>query len=289
MKKLIFIFGLYSILILTSCSTEKVLPDFGDRRPSSFQTCFQVMTKFIEIHQISGESSFNFTKAHNLNELEKMYGNVSLIDIQHAKSQSEIEANNKHVLELIEMPLTSPADTDKTSYLLPEEVALILKETNNSKVHKNHYCYDPQNKVGFCFGRATIAHMEALVRGMDPNSIKKIWIAGDMKEWGHHVATLIKIENSWMVVDTNLNKVVSVEEWIKFYKPMKAPKAKDIMVFITRADRFGPYDSSSYSGVNLFNSTTDDFKKDADFYRGYFHDYFEDLDKKTTIEKFPVR
>ena len=53
---------------------------------------------------------------------------------------------------------------------------------------------------------------------------------------------------------------------------------------------FGPYDSQNYSGVNLFNTATAQYDRSADFYRGYFQDYFEALNKeRKEVKKFPVR
>ncbi len=149
---------------------------------------------------------------------------------------------------------------------------------SDSKVNQNQNCYDPQGAIGFCFGRATMAHLEAIVRNIHPDAIKKIWIAGDMEKWGHHVATMIKTENNWLVLDTNIGHAISYEEWIRIYMPYKAKNANDIMIFITQSGRFGPYDTKTYNAIDLFNTHTLEFDKASDYYRGYFHDFLEDLD-----------
>ena len=156
---------------------------------------------------------------------------------------------------------------------------------SNSKVNKNHYCYDTKGTIGFCFGRATIAHMEAVVRNVNPDAIRKIWIAGDMGVWGHHVATMIKTEKGWLVLDTNVGHPISTVEWIAKYMPMKMKNTNDIMVFSTQAGRFSPYDTQTYNAINLFNTHSEEFNKASDYYRGYFHDYFEDLDN---VEQKPI-
>lgn len=226
----------------------------------------------------------------SLDDLEASYGNFSLIDIQKKFTAEQIRESNKKTLELLEAPLTTDHPTGYTNYLTTSELDVLYKELANDKVHLNHACYDPKGTVGFCFGRATIAHMEALIRGVNPDAIRKIWIAGDMREWGHHVATMVKGEKGWYVIDTNNGRAVPVKDWVAFYQPFKNKNAKDIMVFVTRADRFGPYDTQSYTGINLFNTNTSHYERTADFYRGYFYDYFEALDKeRLVVKKFPER
>ncbi len=286
MRKLIFL-----ILIFTaSCAHQFQIEEVKKREPSSYQSCFQLMQKYFSELPIALTTP-EILKAKSLNELEMAYQNFSLIDLQKEFSQEKILANNKLIQQLFRAPLSKNANKESTSYITKAEAEVILKEITHSRPNVNHMCYDPELKIGVCFGRATIGHMEALARGVHPDSILKIWIAGDMKEWGHHVAVMIKAEDDWWVLDTNLQRVVKTEEWIKFYQPMKNPDAKkDIMVFATRADRFGPYDSQSYSGINLFNSNNDLFNRDKDYYQGYFHDYFYDLDQKMPkIKKFPAR
>lgn len=286
MKKIL----IFTFITLFSCSTKIQLEHINHRSLASYQSCFQLMQKFFSPIPQSFTSG-NLIHSKSLDELELFYENTSFIEMQKEFSPQEIKANNLHIQKLFSLPIKSQQTKNKSSYITKSEAELILDEVTHSRPNKNHLCYDPDLKIGFCFGRATIGHMEALVRGVHPDSIRKIWIAGDMKEWGHHVAVMIKAEEGWWVIDTNLQRVVKTDEWLKFYAPMKNPLAKsDIMIFASRADRFGPYDSSTYSGINLFNSNNDLFNRDMDYYRGYFHDYFEDLDKKMPkIKKFPVR
>jgi len=287
MKKYLIIL---TYLFIASCASN---PNYqiSYRDPSNFQTCFELMSAFFV--KAPAPSAFNrptMTGAKNLDELEEAYGHESLIDIQRRISNAEIKKQNDHLFSLLKQELDTPAAPEYTRYVTHQEATLVLSKITNSKVNQNHICYDPDLSTGFCFGRATIGHMEALIRGVHPKSIKKIWIAGDMEKWGHHVANMIKTENGWLVIDTNLNRAVSPEEWVKTYLPMKTHGAKDIMVFVTKAERFGPYDIGEYTAVNLFNSNTNTFNRENDFYRGYFHDYFEELEKNMPeTKKFPAR
>jgi hypothetical protein len=259
------------------------------RAPANFQDCFKIMETLFE-RPAPIKPGLTFENAKDLDELESLYGNNSFIDIQRELTNDRIIALNKETRKVLTAPLKTDTPDGFTNYVTKEEGDLLYKELAQDKVHQNHACYDPKGTVGFCFGRATIAHMEALIRGLNPDSIRKVWIAGDMDKWGHHVATMVKSKDGWYVIDTNLGRLVTIEEWIDYYKPYKKKGAKEIMVFISRADRFGPYDSQNYNGVNLFNTTTTNYDRSADFYRGYFQDYFEALDKERRIvKKFPVR
>jgi len=282
----------FILLSLSSCASTHF--EMGVQTPlrniANFQDCFKTMETFFE-SPLPLKEGLTFSTAKDLDELESLYGNASFIDTQRSLANSKILEINKKTRELLSAPLKTDTPEGYTNYATKEELNLIYKDVTNEKVHVNHSCYDPKGVVGFCFGRATIVHMEALIRGMNPDSIRKIWIAGDMEKWGHHVATMIKGVDGWYVLDTNLGRVVRAEEWIDYYKPYKSKKAtSDIMVFITRADRFGPESSQNYTGINLFNSNTSHYERSLDYYRGYFADYFESLDKeRKEVKKFPVR
>lgn len=244
------------------------------------------MNSIINYKAYSGHATQVFSKARTLDELEASYGGESLIDIQRALSDDEIKKNNANIKKIFATPLTLKPIEGKKPFVTKEEASVIYTAMATSNVHKKHDCYDTTGTIGFCFGRATIAHMEAIVRNMHPDAVRKIWIAGDMEKWGHHVATMVKTENGWLVLDTNVGRAITTDEWIAMYMPFKAKGASEIMIFVTQAGRFGPYGTASYNAVDLFNTNSLDFNKAQDYYRGYFHDYFEDLDNVTT--KAPV-
>jgi hypothetical protein len=272
-KNIVYIFP----FIICACSSYRPI-DENSRNPASFQSCLESVNNIINYKIYTGSGGESFSNASSLEILEASYGAESLIDIQRRLSDEEIKANNTNLKKLLKEPLYVKPILNKKEFVTNAEAAVIYKAMNDSKVNRNHNCYDPKGTIGFCFGRATIAHLEAVVRNIHPNAIKKIWIAGDMEKWGHHVATMIKTENNWLVLDTNLGRAVSSEEWIAKYMPFKANNSNEIMVFVTQAGRFGPYDTKTYNATDLFNSHTLEFDKSNDYYRGYFHDYLEDLD-----------
>lgn len=264
-------------LTFFSCSVTPVKMESEGREPASFQTCFEAMSNIMNYKVHSGLAAWEYSKARNLTELEALYGGSNLLLIQKQIKNEEILKNNENIKKLFKDPYVVKKIPGKIEKITEDDADLIYYAMANADVHKKHYCYDPKGTIGFCFGRATIAHMEAIARDIHPDLVKKIWIAGDMGVWGHHVATMVYTEKGWMVLDTNLGQKIDAETWIKNYMPYKKGD-RDIMVFVTQAGRFGPYDASPYDPYNLFNTGTEDFKKAKDYYNGYFHDYFESLD-----------
>ncbi|MBC7714499.1 MAG: hypothetical protein H7177_14230 [Rhizobacter sp.] len=286
MKKILLIVLSLSFF---SCSSNLVTPStrLETREPANFQTCLESMTNLMAYRPYYGEAAETFSKAKTFVGLEKLYGSDSLIDIQLNLSAEEIKKNNENIIKLANAPFKVRTKKGKISALNDADTNIIYQAMEGSEVNKNHWCYDTKGTIGFCFGRATIAHMEAIVRNINPESVKKIWIAGNMKQWGHHVATMVNTEKGWMVLDTNIGHPVTVEFWLNYYKPFKAKEAKEVMAFVTQAGRFGPYDTRAYNAIDLFNTESADFKKAEDYFNGYFHDYFESLDniQNKTLKK----
>lgn len=247
------------------------------------------MAEIMEYKPIYGYASGGYDKAKSLAELEVKYGSESLIDLQRNIPNEEILSNNKNVRVLLNQPYKVEEMKGKISAVPMKDTQTIYDAMENSAVNKNHNCYDKKGTIGFCFGRATIAHMEAIVREVHPDSVKKIWIAGDMGVWGHHVATMVHTEKGWRVLDTNQGRLVTPDQWIDIYMKEKQKNAKDIMVYVTQAGRFGPYDTRAYNAIDLFNTNSEEFVKATDYFNGYFHDYFQSLDNFKNKPKVPKK
>jgi hypothetical protein len=131
--------------------------------------------------------------------------------------------------------------------------------------------YDPKGNFGFCFGRATAVHLEALRRGLARPRIMKIWGVGPMKGgWGHHVATLVAAkEGGWWAIDPEIGRVVSGTEWIQWLKSEQENAANPLVFFVSEAERFGP-SPGKYTATDLYGSGTEDI------YNGYFRDLIEE-------------
>ena len=127
--------------------------------------------------------------------------------------------------------------------------------------------YDPQGNFGFCFGRATATHLEALRQRLSRSRILKIWGVGPMKGgWGHHVATLVAAkEGGWWAIDPEIGHVVSGVDWVKWLREEQENSAEPLVFFLSEAERFGPL-PGKYKQIDLFGTD------ESDIYNGYFRD-----------------
>ncbi len=282
-KNLLFIL----LVNLLSCSSPGLQEHIGPRTPASFQTCLSILNSMINYKIPIPDAFDRLLISKSLKDLEASYGDTSLIEIQKKLNESDIITNNKNLQKILTQGIEFKPIAGKKNYVTADEGEVIYKAMKETKVNVNHDCYDPDGTIGFCFGRATIVHMEAIIRNVHPEAIKKIWIAGDMGKWGHHVAGMVKGEKGWLVLDTDLEHAVSTDEWVAKFMPDKPADAKEIMVFVTQAGRFGPYSTESYNAVDLFNTKNLKFNKAQDYYRGYFHDYFEELDSTVSPMSSP--
>ena len=83
-------------------------------------------------------------------------------------------------------------------------------------------------------------------------------------------------KNGWLVVDSAfLPNGGTMEEWL--IKVSSNSKKKN-MIFIASGDRFALNSPIKYNPLDFFNTTGDDYKLGRDFYRGYFRDFFEEIE-----------
>ncbi|MEN9723411.1 MAG: hypothetical protein RJB38_1397, partial [Pseudomonadota bacterium] len=131
--------------------------------------------------------------------------------------------------------------------------------------------YDPQKNFGFCFGRATAVHLEALRRGLARTRVMKIWGVGPMKGgWGHHVAGLVAAEDGgWWAIDPEVKRVVRATDWIRWLRGEQENEREPLMFFISEAERFGPL-PGKYRQIDLYGPGSNDI------YNGFFSDLIEE-------------
>ncbi|NBX92986.1 MAG: hypothetical protein EB078_02885 [Proteobacteria bacterium] len=211
-------------------------------------------------------------KSSRLTAIERSIQEKSLLDIQSALSSSDIRTHNKQIREALKDPVLRSQegsvlsiDKAKADFLVK---LITVHPTNGAKQEKK---YDPEECYGFCFGRATLIHSEALRRNTDPEAIKKIWAVGSLEKgrWHFHVATMIKAKGkgSWWVCDPIYKSAESAETWIK--RMENSSDDKRMMVFVTDPRRFSVYDPQFYTNIDLLGDGK------SDFYNGYFKDYLE--------------
>lgn len=97
---------------------------------------------------------------------------------------------------------------------------------------ENMLKYDPKGiGIGYCFGRAMTAHLLALQMGLDPGSIRKVFIVGDLRsgpnpEWYFHVTTIVRgTDNKWYAEDSIMTPPLSpagrelpLSEWVRIVR-----------------------------------------------------------------------
>lgn len=234
-----------------------------------------------------GDGVTVFSKSKTLSELEQLYGDESLFSIQSRLEPNEIVKQNNNLLKILKKNPDFKNSEQNSTSLTKKQSNELYQAMKKSNVYENEFCYDRADvNVGYCFGRAVVVHTEAILRGVDPGSVKKIWVVGDLGHWGHHVATMVRGKGEkWYVID-KVTDVVTAEDWIAALATMKKRGAKTPMFFVTQAERVGPYNAQTYNMTDLFNTTSARYKKSSDYYLGYFKDYFDWLDEREPVEKF---
>lgn len=283
-RHFIFIF----IFFITSCSHHKSSSSVK-RNPASWHSCFEDLNAIIFHKQLSnGLGHIDFHLAGSLNDLEDGYGSESLFTIQGRLSNNDINLNNNRLSELLN---NDPfVESNKVTRLDRDQAQTVYDDMMSTPCVRNDGPYQrPGVEVGYCFGRAITSHMHAIRRGVEPKSMKKIWVVGPMRgDWGHHVAHMIRADDgSWWVID-NVTGLVKVDQWIAALKGFK-DTSKELMFFVTEASRFGPQKNFTYNTVNLFNVQNrqfEVFQKDNDYYIGFFKDLFQHLDETPVLETF---
>ena len=241
----------------------------------AFEDCFPLISRLAEAKDP------NLSSRLAVIESETTQG--SLIDFQEGKSKKAIRKHNGQVLEALKDPIT-PSSSELVPAISQKQASFLVRTilnhpTNGSKHEKK---YDPEECYGFCFGRATLVHSEALRRGVDPAAIKKIWVVGSLEKgrWQFHVATMIKAKGtgSWWVIDPVYSKAISVKEWIR--RMRNGADDSRMMIFVTDPRRFSVYDPKVYSNIDLLGDGQ------SDYYNGYFKNYLEHTAKAPLPKPF---
>ncbi len=123
--------------------------------------------------------------------------------------------------------------------------------------------YDPRGDIGYCFGRATAAHLQLLSSGVSKNSIRKVWAIGTFdagnNTWRYHVSTIVKGDNNkWYTIDPIFDEPLELSEWIKEMQKYNLA-TKDMIILSTEAKKFAPGTGGySKSHLNSFKEYFDD-------------------------------
>lgn len=277
---------LLTLIALTACSSGDYKRELssGAQDPLNCYNHFVALMSYspaFNVRALHSASEIQLGRAATLKELEKTYGGWSFFEIHSQFSPTKIRTFNQKLSKLLTpREMREQRDPKWVYRLRDEEARKFYQDFEANPVGSCSANYEPGGiKIGFCFGRAIIAHVEALRYGVHPSSIKKIWVVGDMQEWGHHVATMIKTESGWMVFD-NETGLVSAHRWMELQRAEKKPGAKPLMFFVSSAERFGPANNGTYHASDLFGDGTNDY------YNGFFSDYFNWVHESGPVPTF---
>lgn len=172
---------------------------------------------------------------------------------------AEAQIHNDAVLHGLKTAEISPASPDRIAALDAAQAQDLYRAVRNHPVASNSQLrkYDPNNCVGFCFGRAMAGHLEALInKNIDPNSILKLFAVGNLKSgrtrWGYHVTLIVKAkgEEGWWAIDPLFERALPYEDWTRRMNE-KYNADGNMLYFATPPKRMGPSANSIYSPASL--------------------------------------
>lgn len=148
-----------------------------------------------------------------------------------AETESQIE---QWFLNIQNGPVTNQA-------LSKDQLQILFNQASRHPVSDldNLSKYDPTGEIGFCFGRAMAVQLMARKMGLDPQSIQKLFVIGDLRsgpnpEWRFHVTTLgFGKDNTWYAIDPIMTPPLAhggpltMQQWMQIVqktwdKPKKA-------------------------------------------------------------------
>jgi hypothetical protein len=189
------------------------------------------------------------------------------------RSKAAIERENELEIERL-LDLEIPRrEAGRVRSVDPETAAKMLQsiELHPIVAHNAISNYDLKEAgIGFCFGRATYAHIMALGLGVQKEALKKAFVVGPMQTgnttWGFHVATLVRSGNEWLALDSVPgDKPLTIRDWYGYFKRQSVDGK--LTLYITEPEKFTT-DGRSYTQVQLGLNLT----REQDWYSGYFRD-----------------
>ncbi|MBP9681009.1 MAG: hypothetical protein KBD76_06365 [Bacteriovorax sp.] len=268
------------LLFLASCSQVQEKHSDIIRHPTSFKSTFDLIQEKISRAEYGpkDEDRKGLKRALSLEAFSRVFGNQNLMDVHYEKTSEHILQHNQLVVDMLTLePETSLSGIP---YVTLEEAKKVYQSIIDSSVVVNKSAYDPNGNEGYCFGRAIIGHVEAIAHGLDPRAVKKIWTVGNWSHYPFHVAILLKGKEGWYAIDRAYLGVVSAQEWIERSIPSEISGDRPNMIFVTDGDRFSLQNALTYRSVDFFSTDNEFYEREGDFYRGYFKDFFEELEKK---------
>lgn len=140
---------------------------------------------------------------------------------------------------------TVPRDPVRAPFITLEQAEAIMAEARNHPVvgAAGRMKYDPESRMGFCFGRAAFTHLELLRRGVLKESIHKAFVVGEMHTgsivWRYHVTTIVRGPGgSWIAMDPIFEAPLELNEWYK--RMLTFSKTGAVRLYVTHPSKIGP-------------------------------------------------
>lgn len=178
------------------------------------------------------------------------------------------QLNLRALQELGLQPPPQAGLSGRATVATKEERAKLFREITALPAVADSTCgnYRASARIGFCFGRAFAAHLQALRFGLHKASIKKVWLVGELKmqgeKWRYHVATMVRGEDGeWYAFDPVLGREMPAVEWYQALRESADPGGS-ARLFVTEAGRMFPYNWKGYGENEL----------DRRVFRGFFTD-----------------
>lgn len=179
-----------------------------------------------------------------------------------------------------------PENSSRARSIKMNEAQMVLDAIRNNEVTGSFGVYDqPDVSIGYCFGRASFAHLLMLKMGIQKESIFKMWAVGPMKvhgsdtlTWGFHVTTVVFTRDmGWVVVDTNERRPQKIGDWMAKYEAQSTDKK--MRFYLSDGSKFG-VNMSQYTRLQMGL----DLERNNDWYKGYFQDMLRQLRLKNLSE-----
>lgn len=202
-------------------------------------------------------------KSLNLNFVKEFERDVAASKDDATLSRALLMKNQSLVLELKKTGVQSKG----LSKIQAEKMNEFLINHPVAGEQAIHHYSKKNSSVGYCFGRATLAHLELLRRGVDAKYIRKIFIIGELKYnldiWELHVATIVnKKGGGWWVLDGLFHKTLDLEDWYKeILKIAVSKKNPKVSLFLADPVKFLPI-SGAYNEKEMFIEEYNGFFKD---------------------------
>ena len=200
--------------------------------------------------------------------------NADLVDYYQKEfahlSGQEIQALNQQELQaLLDDKAERTLSNGRLGWITWEEAQVIAQWRDQHPVvglHRHDH-YDPENRIGFCFGRAMAVHLELIARGVSKDAIKKVFITPSILRDHFHVVTAVRgPDGVWWAFDAK-PKPEKLTDWISRWKKDVGPKMK---IHITDPAKFAGQ-AGRYHRLQFADSRGID-----NYYKNYFLDFLKE-------------